>query len=84
MASYDYTCDNTDCEFFDKTVEVKHSMVINELKLCWMCEKETLRRLITSAAGGHRIGGGHNPTSMWNVSGDPGPRRKGYDCDPMN
>ena len=79
MATYVYEVVGT-----DEVFEVKQSM--NEDALTEHPERPgvEVRRLIPGSQGGFRIGGGHNSTSMWNVSGDPGPRRKGYDCDPMN
>jgi putative FmdB family regulatory protein len=85
MATYDYTCENTECEIALKELKISvvQSMSEDALTYCPECKEPTLRRVL-GLGGGHRIGGGHNATSMWNVSGDPGPRRKGYDCDPMN
>ena len=79
MATYVYQCNECMTQF-----EIVQSMNDEPLKHCETCEKDTLNRMIMGNEGGVRIGGGHNSTSMWNVSGDPGPRRKGYDCDPMN
>ena len=85
MATYQYTCDNEECDLAKNELcfEVTQRMTDDELKTCPECKMDTLRRVV-GLGGGHRIGGGHNASSMWNVSGDPGPRRKGYDCDPMN
>lgn len=77
MATYTYQYDDS-----DDTFEVSQRMSDEALTVCPDTGKPVHR--IIAPAGGFRIGGGHNATSMWNVSGDPGPRRKGYDCDPMN
>ena len=76
MATYTYEVIETG-EVFEVTQSMNDDALVEHPTL------GPVRRII-APAGGHRIGGGNNPTSMWNVSGDPGPRRKGYDCDPMN
>lgn len=47
---YDYICRNKDCKNHDKIFEVNQKMSDNKLKKCEICEKETLERLITTAA----------------------------------
>lgn len=79
MATYVYMYDD---EQGGDTFEITQSMSDDALTECPDTGRP-VRRVVT-LGGGHRIGGVLNSTSMYNVSGDPGPRRKGYDCDPMN
>lgn len=76
MATYTYEVIETG-EIFEVTQSMNDDALVAHPTL------GPVRRII-APAGGHRIGGVNNSTSMWNVSGDPGPRRKGYDCDPTN
>ena len=83
MPTYTYEYTNEDSDKHGEVFEINQKMAEAPLTECPETG-EPVKRIIASSAGGFRIGGGHNATSMWNVSGDPGPRRKGYDCDPMN
>ena len=84
MATYTYVYTNKKYEKFGFEFEITQSMHDDALTVC-PNTGEPVKRIIASLSGGHRIGGmAHGNTTMWNKSGDPGPRRKGYDCDPMN
>ena len=66
MATYDYICENEDCEVHNLIFEVEQSMSDDKLTTCPDCKQETLKRVVSSG-GGFRIGGigVHKPTSHW-------------------
>lgn len=72
MATYTYTCTNSDCENHENTFSTTQSMHDDAHTKCDTCEKDTLRRVI-KPAGDWRIGGmAYGNTSMWNNSNDRG------------
>ncbi len=66
MPTYEYKCENEECEVHNLIFEVKQSMNDDKLKTCPECHKDTLQRVV-SGGGGFRIGGKgvHKPTTHW-------------------
>ena len=60
MPTYDYRCEKCGHEF-----EAKHSIHDDPIKHCPECNEESVKRIITSTAGGFRITGKgvYKPTS---------------------
>ena len=60
MPTYDYKCEECGHEF-----EVVQRMTDDKITTCPECNQESVKRIITTSAGGFRIGGRgvHKPTS---------------------